>query len=317
MKRYRASVLQAACEGRLVENEAELARAEGRQYEPADELLERILKERRQTWEAQSTRRRAYIEPDAPDTPDLPQLPEAWTWANVGQLAGVSTGSTPLRSRLDFYEGGTVPWVTSSALNDAMISTPNGRVTPQAVSECRLSIYPPRTLLVAMYGEGKTRGKCSELMTPAAINQAIAAIRMVGAAADCIDYTRVFLTSNYEQTRRMSSGGVQPNLNLGLVRKIPVPVPPIAEQVRIVTEVERRLSIIQKAEAAVDASLNRAERLRQSILKRAFSGRLVPQDPTDEPASRVLERIRAERAEAQVVSMANRRGQRRTRRKAR
>ena len=72
-------------------------------------------------------------------------------------------------------------------------------------------------------------------------------------------------------------------------------LPPLAEQRRIVAEVERRLSVIQQAEVAVDASLKRAERLRQSILKQAFSGKLVPQDPGDEPASVLLERIRAER----------------------
>ena len=80
-----------------------------------------------------------------------------------------------------------------------------------------------------------------------------------------------------------------------------VALPPLAEQRRIVAEVERRLSVIQQAEATVEASLARAERLRQSILKQAFSGRLAPQDPNDEPASALLERIRAEReAEAEA-----------------
>ena len=96
----------------------------------------------------------------------------------------------------------------------------------------------------------------------------------------------------------MSSGGVQPNLNLGLVNQIGCPVPPLAEQHRIVSEVERRMSVIQQAEAAVEASLTRAERLRQSILKQVFSGQLVPQDANDEPASALLERIRAEREAA-------------------
>ena len=76
---------------------------------------------------------------------------------------------------------------------------------------------------------------------------------------------------------------------------MPIPLPPLAEQRRIVAEVERRLSVIQQAEAAVKVNLARAERLRQSILKQAFSGKLVPQDPGDEPASALLERIRVER----------------------
>ena len=85
------------------------------------------------------------------------------------------------------------------------------------------------------------------------------------------------------------------SINLAVLSQFPIPIPPLAEQRRIVAEVERRLSVARQAEAAVEASLARAERLRQSILKQAFSGRLVPQDPNDEPASALLERIRAER----------------------
>ena len=94
-------------------------------------------------------------------------------------------------------------------------------------------------------------------------------------------------------------------LSVSKVSVPPILLPPLAEQRRIVSEVERRLSVAQQAEAAVEASLARAERLRQSILKQAFSGKLVPQDPGDEPASALLERIRAEReAEAQAVAAA-------------
>ena len=86
------------------------------------------------------------------------------------------------------------------------------------------------------------------------------------------------------------------------LRAFQLPLPPLAEQNRIVAEVERRLSVIQQAEATVAANLKRAERLRQSILKQAFSGQLVPQDPNDEPASVLLERIRAEREAAQAAA---------------
>ena len=90
-----------------------------------------------------------------------------------------------------------------------------------------------------------------------------------------------------------------------------VPLPPLAEQRRIVAEVDRRLTVIQQAEAAVEANLARAGRLRQSILKQAFSGKLVPQDPNDEPASVLLERIRAEREAAQAAAKPKRRAKRR------
>ena len=83
---------------------------------------------------------------------------------------------------------------------------------------------------------------------------------------------------------------------------MPIPLPPLAEQRRIAAEIERRLSVILETEAAVESSLTRAERLRQSILKQAFSGKLVPQDPSDEPASVLLERIRADREAAAAKS---------------
>ena len=95
LKRYRASVLNAACEGRLVSTEADLARAEGRDYEPAGRLLERILAERRARWETQENRRGKYKEPVAPDTSKLPELPEGWVWATVHQLSIVVSGQTP------------------------------------------------------------------------------------------------------------------------------------------------------------------------------------------------------------------------------
>ena len=255
LKRCRASVLKAACEGKLVPIEAELAQAEGRDYEPADQLLERILTERRARGEAQTKRRGKYKEPVAVDKKAMPKIPQGWEWCSLDQLANIGTGSTPLTSNSQFYQEGSVPWVTSSALNNPMVSSPSKFVTEQAVRECRLALYPPNTLLIAMYGEGKTRGKCSELLIQSTINQAIAAVTLPESAIDCRSFIRLFLTSNYEETRRLSSGGVQPNLNLGIVRQIAVPLPPLAEQKRIVPELESHLSIIQQAEATVDAGL--------------------------------------------------------------
>ena len=93
----------------------------------------------------------------------------------------------------------------------------------------------------------------------------------------------------------LGDGSNVPQINHDDIQGLPIPLPPLAEQRRIVAEVERCLSVVRQAEAAVGVNLARAERLRQSILKQAFSGKLVPQDPDDEPASTLLERIRVER----------------------
>jgi hypothetical protein len=101
------------------------------------------------------------------------------------------------------------------------------------------------------------------------------------------------------QYKRYIYGAGRPHLSFAQLKATPVVVPPLAEQRRIVAEVERRLSVVEQLEAAVEANLRRAARLRQAILKRAFEGKLVPQDPNDEPASLLLERIRRQRAERQ------------------
>jgi len=353
LKRYRASVLKAACEGRLVPTEAALAREQGRDYEPADELLARILAERRARWEeerwayeieraqkkaAQAERKAAglpyyirdlpeeswidrspeeyepylpksdkwkkkYDEPQPPDTEGLPALPEGWVWVTVQQLAEVQTGATPLRSNEVYYEGGRIPWVKSGAVNQPFIDESEEFITQLALEETSVKMLPKGSLLIAMYGEGRTRGKVSELRIEATTNQACAGLIFEGIASICRSFVKVFLQKNYAEIRRESSGGVQPNLNLTKIRTTVLPLPPLAEQHRIVAEVERRLSVVDALERAVETNLTRAERLRQAILKKAFEGRLVDQDPDDEPASALLERIRHRSDEAEQLEL--------------
>jgi type I restriction enzyme S subunit len=128
---------------------------------------------------------------------------------------------------------------------------------------------------VALYGEGKTRGKCSELLIEATTNQAIAAIVQNGLAELTRPFLKWFLQKNYEAIRLKSSGGVQPNLNLSIIENTIFPFPSLQEQTQIVQEIESRLSVCDQLEATLTENLNKAEALRQSILKRAFEGKLV------------------------------------------
>jgi type I restriction enzyme S subunit len=261
LKRYKASILKAAVEGRLVETEASLARREGRTYETGEQLLQRILADRRAMW----ARRGKWKPPESPASDT--SLPDGWTWANIDQLADVGTGATPKRDKLSYWSDGDVPWVTSSVVNGDYVDHASEFVTKLALAETNLSLYPIGTLLIAMYGEGKTRGKCAELRIPASTNQALAALQVDPSIRG---YLRNFLELNYEEMRKVASGGVQPNLNLSLVRAVCVPLPPIAEQTRIIAEVDRHLSIIREVESEVDANLQRAQALRQSILHTSF-----------------------------------------------
>ena len=202
------------------------------------------------------------------------ELPDGWRWAKVEELAKVGTGATPLRSEAKYWNGGKIPWVTSGALNELAVHEAYEFITELAVKETNAKVFPAGSLLVAMYGEGKTRGKVSELMIDAATNQACAALIFSGEMLEHKPYVKLFFEKNYEDIRLLSSGGVQPNLNLSIIKNTRIPLPPLEEQRRFVAEVERRLSVVGEVESAVEVGLVRAGRLRQSVLRSAFEGRL-------------------------------------------
>jgi len=304
LAQYRQSLLKATVEGALT---AEW-RAKHTPTETGAQLLARILTERRARWEAKQLAKlkeqgktppkdwqKKYPEPVQPDSTDLPELPEGWVWATIDQIAQVGTGVTPLRSKSAYFNEGTIPWVTSGALNSETVTSAAELVTELALKQCRLELYPIGSLLVAMYGEGKTRGKCSELLIPATINQAIAAIVLEPAAQSSKAYIKAFLLDSYERMRAQASGGVQPNLNLQIVKAIALPLPPYAEQTEVTQLLDGQFDQISEQQIAVGLGLKQSTAQRQNILRAAFAGQLVPQDPNDEAASVLLERIRAER----------------------
>ena len=298
LKRYRASILKAACEGSLVPTEAELARSEGRDYDPASVLLERILAERRSRWESQEKRRGKYKESSAPDTSDLPDLPEGWVWANLDQLIYLLEGGTAVTAT---STASSRKVLRSSAVRHGFIDLDDHRYLPEdAITSSdpylasgdllftRLSgtlEYVGNCAVVGELGDQNIefpdrifRGRCTSSASPHYIQ-------------NC--FSTQILRQDLEAKAKSSAG--HQRISLSDLREFRMPLPPLGEQHRIVADVERRLSVVQQAEATVEASLVRAEWLRQSILKQAFTGRLVPQDPDDEPASVLLERIKAER----------------------
>jgi type I restriction enzyme S subunit len=306
LKRYRSAVLHAAVTGKLT---AEWRKSHGPPAEPGDQLLARILRERRAQWEARTLAKyeadgrtppnnwhARYVEPIPPKAVDPRELPSGWGWAMLDQVAFVSSGTTPRRDVSAYWQHGSVPWINSAAVNNPFVDEPSELVTETALADTALKLYEPGTLLMALYGEGKTRGKVTELRISATINQALAAICWFDRSRELKDYVKVSLLSMYHALRRESAGGVQPNLNVGLVSSTVIPLPPLNEQRAIVAVASEKLSQIDAMEAEVERGIARASRLRQAILKSAFAGKLVPQDPSDEPASMLLERIRAERA---------------------
>jgi type I restriction enzyme, S subunit len=330
LKRYRASVLKAAVEGRLVPTEAELARQEGRDYEPASVLLERILKERRRRWEeAELAKMEAkgkvpkndrwkakYKEPVAPDASELPGLPEGWCWATVDQVVAeepYSLAIGPFGSNLKVadYRGRGVPLVfVRNIRSESFPGADPKYVTQEKARELNAHSVSGGDLLVTKMGEPPGDATLYPLTSPMAV-----------ITADCIKISPHKLLRNreflllairapcvQEQIQRITKGVAQKKVSLARFRFVCIPLAPAEEQDRVADEVVRLQSIESATEVTLIRDQKRIARLRQSILKWAFEGKLVDQDPNDEPASKLLERIRAERA-ATGKSKGRKRGQ--------
>jgi len=201
----------------------------------------------------------------------------AGSWAEklIREVAVVGSGATPLRSRTDYYENGAVPWVTSGALNDSFITSPTSYITETALRETAAKVWPVGTLLVAMYGEGRTRGRCSELAIASTTNQACAAILMKEEHKALQTWIKLVLQSSYQRMRRMASGGVQPNLSLGLIRGMSIPIPPDEVRDASIDSVRRVDEAAARLRLALSTAMQREQGLRAALLSAAFSGSLT------------------------------------------
>lgn len=152
-----------------------------------------------------------------------------WEMVKLGNIADVNTGSTPKRGNKDYWENGNIPWITSGETNNPYITKATEFITTKAIAETNCKIIAKGSLVIAMYGEGKTRGKCAELSIDATTNQALASITFTDSRM-YKNFAKWFFEKNYEDMRMLSSGGVQPNLNLGIIKNMILPLPPLAEQ---------------------------------------------------------------------------------------
>lgn len=319
LKAYRASVLKAAAEGRLVPTEAELARTEKRAYEPADVLLKRILAERRRRWEdvelaklktagkaAKDDKWKArYKEPQVPKG-GLPVLAEGWTWATVGQMAWSVKDGPHYSPR--YVEDG-IPFVTGGQVRPWGVDFASARRISEDVHRELCERVCPEYGDV-LYTKGGTTGiaRVNTYTQAFSVWVHVAVLKL----AQSIDpfYLQHALNSPwcFAQAQRFTHGVGNQDLGLTRMVNIVLPLPPLAEQHRIVDEVDRLESVARETTEVLDVQTQRVRRLRQAILTWAFEGKLIDQDPNDEPAETLIERIRAERAAPAPERRARRRG---------
>ena len=296
LKRYRATVLKAAVEGKLTE----AWRAEHPTTEPASLLLERILVERRAKWEAdlkakgKDSAKVKYVEPAKPDVESLPELPDGWCWATVEQVCEYIVDclhSTPI-----FRESGFL-CIDTNCIKPGRIDFEKVRYVDEDTFIERNRRMKPKENDVMFSREEALLGVATRV--PSNLEFCLGQRMMIFRLNQSVNasfYEKILNSSVFRsQYLQEITGTASPHLNIQDIRKFMISLPPLIEQQIVAAEVERRLSIIEELANVTQASLKRAERLRHSILKEAFASRLVPQDPNDEPASVLLERIRRER----------------------
>ena len=307
LKRYRASILKAAVEGRLVPTEAELARAESRDYEPASVLLKRVLAEWRRRWEGiELARMKAagkapkndkwkakYKEPIAPDTAALPPLPEGLCWATVEMLGDteeqpVLTGpfGTSL-GRADFVAGG-VPVLTIGCLKSSGVDMQKALyVTCAKAKELkRYSLHSGDVLFSRMASVGRAGLVCGTL-SGAIFNYHLMRLRLNQCAIAPSLFVMYVRGSHVvkEYVVNINHGVTRDGINTAQLLGLPVALPPRVEQDRIASQVDILSSLGEAQLDIVHGNIVRSRRLRQAILKRAVEGSLVDQS---EPRGRSL-----------------------------
>ena len=191
-------------------------------------------------------------------------IPEDWEIVKLGKLTTVETGKTPLRSNKQFWDNGTINWATTTEVNETYIVSTNEKITNQAVAELKMKILPINTILLAMYGQGKTRGKVALLRIESTINQAFASIKPNKNYSTNFIFN--YLDKSYEKIRDLSHGSNQDNLNLDIVKALQIPLPPLKEQEKIAEILTTWDEAITKQTELLEAKELQKKALMQKLL---------------------------------------------------
>lgn len=312
---YRQSLLKAAVEGSLTAD----WRKHNKPTETGAQLLQRILTERRARWEVKQLAKfkeqdktppkdwqKKYPDPVQPDTTDLPELPEGWVWASVDQCsldeAAITDGPFGSNLKSSHYQETGPRVIRLQNIGDGVFIDAKAHISQDHYEELTKHAIEKNDLVVAMLGEVLPRACIIPPgVAPAIVKADCARIRLnTNLAIPRVVMSQLNSKPVRDVVLKFVKGIGRPRVNLGHIRAIPLAVCSMEEQ----REIERTLvdaeTSMEDQLKAIDLSFKQSAAQRKNILKAAFSGQLVPQDPHDEPARVLLARIRAERAAAAV-----------------
>ncbi|MBD3746916.1 MAG: restriction endonuclease subunit S [Sphingopyxis terrae] len=294
LARYRQSVLKAAVTGTLT---ADWRAANGAPQESGKDLLARILKTRRETWQG----RGKYKESVEPDTEGLPELPEGWVWASLSQLTHIKGGVTVDKKR-EAADPVTLPYLRVANVQNGFLDLGEIKEITVDRSKADACLLQPMDILLNEGGDRDKLGRgwvWSGEIDPCIHQNHVYRARPV--VSELSSHFVSYYANAFGQPFFMAKGTQSVNLasiSLTAISGLPIPLPPLDEQQELVAIIEEKVAQIENGLRACETELVRAKALRRSILKEAFAGKLVPHDPSDEPAEKLLERIRAARAAA-------------------
>lgn len=302
---YRQSLLKAAVEGALTAS----WRAQHTPTETGAQLLERILTERRARWEAQQLAkfeaqgkappkdwRKKYPEPMRPDIQSLQKLPHGWAWASFDEITSFVTSGS--RGWADYYSNSGAVFIRSQDINrDFLNLSDTAFVNPPPSSEGARTLVRQNDVLLTVTGANVGKSAIVSMSLPEAyVSQHVALIRLID--TDLSNFAHLFLTADSGGRGKLlktAYGAGKPGLNLQQIAALPIPVAGKEELAEVGNILSSQFNAISQQQAAIELALKQSAAQRKNILKAAFSGQLVPQDPGDEPAAVLLERIRAQK----------------------
>jgi type I restriction enzyme, S subunit len=265
VERFRQAVLAAACVGQLTA-------AWRDEQEEVDDVAKTLQVLRARAGWFRERKIDPYL-----DLSKLAGLPPNWTWAALGEVAEVQIGGTPSRNEASYWKG-DVPWVSSGEVANCRISHTRERITEAGLANSSAKLYPTGTVLIAMIGEGKTRGQSAILDIKASTNQNAAGV-LSDREIVSPEYVWRWALAQYEVTRAIGRGGNQPALNGQKVRELTIPLPPRTEQEEIIQRVDQLLAFSDGLKQRIEAASTRIERSSEAVLAKAFRGELSPGDP--------------------------------------